>query len=66
MDIIDFNSNFMHGDLVYFVASLAEIINKAISSKDINFINNFEIISEATGKRMGLSVNANQLKVLMQ
>ena len=64
MDNIDFNSNFIFGNLLDFVSFLAEILHKAISAKDIT-INVFEIILEAVGKRMGLSVNADQLKSLI-
>ena len=46
----------------YNIAFLAEVINKALTCKENSDISIFEIISEAAGKRMGLSVNAEQLK----
>ena len=65
MDNIDFTSNLMFGNPIYFIAFLAEIINKALTYKENSDINIFEIISEAAGKQMGLSVNAEQLKSLI-
>ena len=68
MDNIDFTSNFMFGNPIYFVAFLAEVINTALSVKDKvenSSLNIFEVISEAAGKRMGLSVSAEQLKSLI-
>ena len=65
MDNIDFASNLMFGNPIYFIAFLAEVINKALTYKENSDINIFEIISEAAGKRMGLSVNAEQLKSLI-
>ena len=65
MDNIDFTFNLMFGNPIYFIAFLAEIINKALTYKENRDINIFEIISEAAGKRMGLSVNAEQLKSLI-
>ena len=62
---IDFTSNLMFGNLIYFIAFLAEVINKALTYKENSDRNIFEIISEAAGKRMGLSVNAEQLKSLI-
>ena len=50
---------------IYFIAFLAEVINKALIYKENSDINIFEIICEAAGKRMGLSVNAEQLKSLI-
>ena len=51
--------------LSYNIAFLAEVINKALTCKENSDISIFEIISEAAGKRMGLSVNAEQLKSLI-
>ena len=51
--------------LSYNIAFLAEVINKAPTCKENSDISIFEIISEAAGKRMGLSVNAEQLKSLI-
>ena len=65
MDNIDFASNLMFGNPIYFIAFLAEVINKALTYKENSDINIFEIISEAAGKRMGLSVNAVQFKSLI-
>ena len=65
MDNIDFTSNLIFGNPIYFIAFLAEVINKALTYKENSDINIFEIISEAAGKRMGLSVNAEQLKSLI-
>ena len=65
MDNINFTSNLMFGNPIYFIAFLAEVINKALTYKENSDINIFEIISEAAGKQMGLSVNAEQLKSLI-
>lgn len=65
MDKIDFNSNLMFGNPLYFVAFLAEVINKTLTCKENSDFNIFEIISDAAGKRMGISVDADQLKFLI-
>ena len=52
--------------LSYNITFLAEVINKALTCKENSDISIFEIISEAAGKRMGLSVNAEQLKSLIK
>ena len=51
--------------LSYNIAFLAEVINKALTCKENSDISIFQIISEVAGKRMGLSVNAEQLKSLI-
>ena len=60
---VDFSSNIMFGNPIYFVAFLAEVINQTIACKDENkSIDVFQIISDAAGCRKGLLVDINQLK----
>ena len=53
----------MFGNPIYFIAFLAEVINKALTYKENSDINIFEIIFEAAGKRMGLSVKCRTVKI---
>ena len=63
MDEVDFTSNFMFGNPIYFIAFLTEVINQTIACKDQNkMIDIFQIISDAAGRRMGLPVDIHQLK----
>ena len=63
MDEVDFTSNFMFANPIYFIAFLTEVINQTIACKDQNkTIDIFQIISDAAGRRMGLPIDINQLK----
>ena len=63
MSEVDFSSNFMFGNPIYFIAFLTEVINQTIACKDENkSIDVFQIISNAAGRRMDLPVDINQLK----
>ena len=63
MNEVDFSSNFMFGNPIYFIAFLTEVINQTTACKDENkSIDVFQIISDAAGRRMGLPVDINQLK----
>jgi len=55
----------MLGNPVLFLAFSADVINQAISVKEKNEpIDLFKIITDAAGGRMGLPVEADQLKAL--
>ena len=63
MNEVDFSSSFILGNPIYFIAFLAEVINQTIACKDENkSIDVFQIISDDAGRRMGLPVDINQLK----
>ena len=63
MNEVDFSSKFMFGNPIYLIAFLTEVINQTIASKDENkSIDVFQIIADAAGRRMGLPVDINQLK----
>ena len=63
MNEVDFSSNFMFGNPIYFIAFLTEVINRTIACKDENkSIDVFQIISDVAGRRMDLPVDINQLK----
>ena len=63
MDEVDFTSNFMFGNPIYFIAFLTKVINQTIACKDQNkTIDIFQIISDAAGRGMVLPVDINQLK----
>ena len=63
MNEVDFSSNFMYGNPIYFIAFLTEVINQTITCKDESkSIDVFKIISDAAGRRMSLPVDINQLK----
>jgi len=58
-------SGLMLGNPVLFLAFSADVINQAISVKEKNEpIDLFKIITDAAGGRMGLPVEADQLKAL--
>ena len=60
---VDFSSNFMFGNPIYFIAFLTPVINQAIACKDENkLIYVFQIISDAAGRRMGLPVHKSAEK----
>jgi len=60
---MDFSS-LLFGYPVAFLAFLAEVIKQTILAKDINdTIDVSQIITEAAGGRMGLPVDAEQLKI---
>ena len=63
MSEVDFSSNFIFGNPIYFIAFLTEVINQTIACKDENkSIDVFQIILDAAGRRMDLPVDINQLK----
>ena len=58
-------SGLMLGNPVLFLAFLADVINQTLSAKEKNEpIDLFKIITDAAGGRMGLPVEAEQLKAL--
>ena len=66
MNEVDFSSNFMFGNPIYFLAFLTEVINHTIlATKADKNININEIISESAGKRIGIPINIDQLKSLI-
>ena len=63
MDEIDFSNNFIFENPIYFIALLTEVINQTIACKDQKkTIDVFQIISDVSGRRMGLPVDIHQLK----
>ena len=66
MNKVDFSSNFMFRNSIYFLAFLTEVINHTIlATKADKNINIYEIISESAGKRIGFPINLDQLKSLI-
>ena len=58
-------SGLMLGNPVLFLAFLADVINQTLSAKEKNEpIDLFKIITDPAGGRMGLLVEAEQLKAL--
>ena len=57
-------SSLLFGDPVTFLAFLADVIKQTILARDKNEnIDVCQIITEAAGRRMGLPVDAEQLKL---
>ena len=66
MDGIDYSSNFTYGNPLLFLAFIADVIKKTIFLKDADQpIDIFKIIPDVAGGRMGIPVEADQLKNLM-
>ena len=67
MDQIDFANNFMRGNLIYFIAFLTEVITKTIEARDKNKPSDvFQIISHSAERRMGLPVDIEQHKTIIE
>ena len=65
MECVDFTANFPFGNLLLFLAFLAQVITETISTKNrLEPVDIFKIITDAAGGRMGLPVDAEQLKTL--
>ena len=62
---IDFATNFMFSNPIYFVAFLTEIINQTLlATKTNEEIDIYKFISDSAGKQTGIPIDVEQLKSL--
>ena len=63
MDEVDFFNSSTFVNPIYFRSFLTEVTKQSVACKDQNkTVDVFQIISDAAGRRMGLPVDINQLK----
>jgi len=60
---VDFASNSLFGNPIYFIAFLTEVINQTVlASKSSTPIDLYKIISDSAGKQLGIPIDIEQLK----